>query len=207
MRLIMVGASGHGKICAEIAELSDRYEDILFLDDDSNVKRCGKYDVAGASHNFRKYVNDQTEFFVSIGNHIHRKRIQEEIENAGGVVAILIHPNATISRSVSLGAGSVVMPMVAINPDVKIGKGVIVNTSASVDHDCFIGDWCHVAVGAHLCGTVRLGCCCWVGAGAIINNSLNLCDDIIIGAGAIVVKNIEESGTYIGMPAKITHSS
>lgn len=36
-RLIIIGASGHGKVVADIATLCG-YDDIVFLDDDENVK-------------------------------------------------------------------------------------------------------------------------------------------------------------------------
>lgn len=206
-RLIMIGASGHGKVCAEIAELSGKYDDIRFLDDSPVVKECGKYDVIGVSSDFCQYVNDKTEFFVSIGKFEYRKQIQEKIEAAGGLVATLIHPKAVISESVSVGEGSVVMPIAVINSGTQIGKSVIINTSATVDHDCIVGDWCHIAVGTHICGTVHIGNGCWIGAGAVVSNNLSICNDVVVGAGATIVKNIEESGTYIGVPAKAMKES
>ena len=201
-RLVIVGASGHGKVCAEIAELSNRYKNILFLDDDTSIRNCGKYDVFGTSEDINQYVNDDTEFFVSIGDHIHRSRIQEQIETAGGSVATLIHPQAIISEEATIGAGTVVMPGTVINAGTEIGKGVIVNTSSSIDHDCTLKNWIHVAVGAHLCGTVNVGENTWIGAGALIRNNVLIGSDIVLGMGAVVVKDIKESGTYIGVPAK-----
>lgn len=41
-----------------------------------------------------------------------------------------------------------------------------------------------------------------IGAGATIKNNIKICNDCIIGAGAVVVKDIEVSGTHIGVPAK-----
>ena len=37
-RLVIIGAGGHGKVVADIAKL-DGYEDIIFLDDNENVKK------------------------------------------------------------------------------------------------------------------------------------------------------------------------
>ena len=36
----------------------------------------------------------------------------------------------------------------------------------------------------------------------VINN-IDICSDCMIGAGAVVVKNIDKSGTYVGVPAKL----
>ena len=201
-RLIMVGASGHGKVCAEIAALSGKYSEVFFLDDDTSVSKCGDYDVIGTSNNIQEYIDGRTEFFVSIGNYEHRSRIQEQIEVAGGTMATLIHPQAIISEEATVGSGSVVMPGSVINTGTEIGKGVIVNTSSSIDHDCTLGNWIHVAVGAHLCGTVSVGENTWIGAGATISNNISVGKDIIIGAGAVVVGNIDDPGIYVGVPAR-----
>ena len=201
-KLIMIGASGHGKVCAEIAELSSRYDEIVFLDDSPVVKKCGKHNVIGTSRDFYKLIDDKTEFFVSIGKFEHRKRIQEKIEIAGGKVATLSHPQAVISEMVTFNIGTVVMPGAVINTGTSIGKGVIVNTSSSIDHDCTVGDWCHISTGTHLAGTVEVGGCCWIGAGATVSNNLSICSNVTVGAGAVVIKSIEESGTYIGVPVR-----
>ena len=202
MRLILIGASGHGKVCAEIAELSGRYREIFFLDDDPTIKKCGQYDVVGTSVDFYQYLNQYTVFFVSIGAYEHRKRIQEKIEAAGGIVTVLLHKDSVISDTVTFEAGTVVMPGAVVNAGTKIGKGVIVNTSSSIDHDCMVGDWSHIAVGTHICGTVHIGYGCWIGAGAVVINNVSICDETVIGAGAVVIHDVEKNGTYIGIPAK-----
>ena len=89
-----------------------------------------------------------------------------------------------------------------INPGVRIGKGCIINTCSSMDHDCVVGDYVHIAVGSHLCGTVSVGDGTWIGAGATVSNNVSICSDCMIGAGAVVIKDIKESGTYVGVPAK-----
>ena len=43
-RLIIIGASGHGKVVADIAKLNG-YTNIAFLDDDSTKKECAGYPV------------------------------------------------------------------------------------------------------------------------------------------------------------------
>ena len=190
-RLIIIGASGHGKVAADIAGLNG-YTDIVFLDDNENVKSCGGYKVIGNS----KTVTDG-DVFIAIGYSEIRKRLSE-----GRNVVTLIHPHAVIARDAVIGEGTVVMAGAVINPGARIGRGCIINTCSSVDHDCDIGDYCHVAVGAHLCGTVKTGESTWIGAGATVSNNINICGNCTIGVGCVVVKDIEEPGTYVGVPAK-----
>ncbi len=201
-RLVLIGASGHGKVCAEIAEMSREFDEIVFLDDDEGLHKCGKYSVEGTSEDIAKFIDNNTSFFVSIGNCSHRRRIQEMIESMGGRLTKLIHPSAVISDEAMVGDGCVVMPGAIINTGSVLGRGVIVNTSGSVDHDCKIGDYDHIAVGTHICGSVNVDSDTWIGAGAVIINNVTVCSHCLIGAGAVVVDDIYESGTYVGVPAK-----
>ena len=199
-RLIIIGAGGHGKVCADIADKIGRYDEILFLDD-GTASECLGYKVVGKTNDCEKYVCS-SDFFVAIGNAVVRKSIIEKIIALGGCVTTLIHPSAVIGKQVEIGVGSLVVAGAVINPSVKIGKGVIVNTCASVDHDCVVGDYTHIAVGGRVSGTVHIGKNCFFGAGAVIKNNVDVCDDCIIGAGAAVVKNITEKGTYVGVPVR-----
>lgn len=195
-RLTIIGASGHGKVVAEIARLNG-YEQIAFLDDNENIDSCGKYPVVGRTIAATILESD---LFVAIGESVTRKRLME----AFGIerCITLVHPNAVIAEDVVLGAGTVVMPGAVINPGTKVGTGCIINTCSSVDHDCLIGDYCHISVGAHLSGTIVIGDETWIAVGASIANNVTILGNSIIGAGAVVIKDIKEAGTYVGVPAR-----
>lgn len=193
-RLIIIGASGHGKVIADIAE-KNGYRDIVFLDDNETVTECAGYPVLGNVSQVNSFSGDK---IVAIGN----SAIREEIQNKLDQLAILIHPSAVISRRVKISEGVVIMAGAIINSDTYIGRGTIINTGSSVDHDCSIGEFCHVSVGAHVAGTVTVGSRTWIGAGATVSNNVNICEDCMIGAGAVVVSNIERKGIYIGVPAR-----
>lgn len=199
--LLIIGASGHGKVVADIALHMEAYKNIAFLDDDTSVRECMGFPVIGKSSDFLQHIRN-ADFFVAIGNPQVRKRVMEELFCAGAEVPVLIHPNATIGNGVVIGSGSVVMAGAVINSDSEIGQGCIVNTCASVDHDCSISAYTHVAVGAHVAGTVTVGEGCWIGAGAVVKNNVEICSNCTIGAGAVVIENIDISGTYIGVPAR-----
>ena len=197
--LIIIGASGHGKVIADIA-VQNGYEDIVFLDDDPYIKKCAGFPVVGTTS---MIANLDGDIIVAMGNAKTRERIQESIQNQDRVKLVtLIHPNAVISRRVKIGDGSVVMAGAVINSDAVIGKGCIINTGASVDHDCEVEDFAHISVGAHVAGTCCIGKRTWIGAGAVVSNNVNICGDCLIGAGAVVIRNMEESGTYVGCPAR-----
>lgn len=195
-KLIIIGAGGHGKVCADIARLM-RYREIVFLDDNATLTRCGGYPVVGISSSVDKMMGD---VFVAVGSNEIRRKITEKIPP--NRIVSLVHPAAVIADSVKIGQGTVIMAGVVINSDTVVGRGGIVNTCSSVDHDCKIGDFVHVSVGSHMSGTVNVGDNCLLGVGSIIKNNVSICSGTVIGAGAVVVKNITVKGTYIGIPAQ-----
>lgn len=194
-RLVIIGASGHGKVVADTARKTG-YEEICFLDDNEELNECGGYPVVGRSSEWSRFEGD---IFVAIGNASIRERMMEDL--ADRTVPVLIHPNAVIGENVTIGKGTVIVAGAIINPGATIGKGCIINTGASVDHDCKIGNFVHVSIGAHVAGTVNVGRSTWIGAGAVISNNLTICGDCMIGAGAAVINDLRTPGTYVGVPA------
>ena len=200
-KLLIIGASGHGKVVADIALKMNKWTSVEFLDDNTTIKTVMGLNVIGTSKNMLNYINEY-EIFVGIGDNAIRRRILEKLKSAGATIPILVHPNAVIGSEVSVESGTVVMAGVVINCCTRIGQGCIINTGASVDHDNFIGDFVHVSPGARLAGTVRVGQESWLGIGSVISNNIDITNRTIIGAGSVVINHINEPGRYIGTPAR-----
>ena len=202
-KLVIVGASGHGKVVADIALKLQKYDEIIFLDDNKDLKECMGFEIVGTRLDANQYIKE-AEFFVAIGDATIRKKVTNQLCEMGAYITSLIHPAAVIGTNVRIEKGVVVMAGAVINSGSIIGRGCIINTCASVDHDCRLEDWVHVSVGAHISGTVNVGEGTWVGAGTTITNNVNICSDCMIGAGTVVIKDIEEAGTYVGVPVRRT---
>lgn len=198
-KLVIIGAGGHGKVIANIAKLNG-YKDIVFLDDNSEKKECGLYPIVGTTKDIEKYSNDQ--FIVGIGNNKVRRKLTSFLLEKQYDVTTLIHPSAVIDETVQIGQGTVIMANAVINADTTIGQGCIINTASSVDHDCCIQDYVHICPGVHVAGTVHIGDNTWVGIGSSVINNIHIVNDCMIGAGCVVVKDLLESRTYIGIPAR-----
>ena len=198
-QVIVVGAGGHGKVIADIVRCCG--DTVLgFLDDGypSQEDVCG-IPVLGKIEKYANYPD--AKFVIAIGNGVVRQKVAERLSDVRWYTAI--HPGAVISSmGTVIGEGTVVMAGAVVNPCAVIGKHCIINTGASVDHDNRIGDYAHISVGATLAGAVTVGNTVWVGAGAVISNHVSICGGCMIGAGAVVVRNIEETGTYVGVPAR-----
>lgn len=196
-KLVIIGASGHGKVLLDIA-LKDGYEVVGFLDDNEKAQPVLGYPVLGRTADLVKYQAD-CSFVIAIGaNHI-RERIASQYEVTW---ATLIHPAAVIGMDVEIGEGTVVMANAVINPSARIGKHCIINTGAVVEHDNQLEDYVHLSPKAVLAGTVAVGRRSQIGAGACVRNNLTITADVLVGAGAAVVKDIDEAGIYTGVPAR-----
>lgn len=198
--VIIIGASGHGKVIADIVIKSG---DLIkgFLDD--NKEKGGlfcDYPVLGTVLEFSKFKNN-CEFIIAIGNSDIRKKISVICKDVKWYTAI--HPQSIISSiDVNIGEGTVIMANAVLNSGVNIGKHCIINTSSVVEHDNIIKNFTHISVGTSLAGNVIVGENTWIGIGATVKNNIKICDNCMIGAGAVVVKDITEPGTYIGVPAR-----
>ena len=200
-KLIIIGASGHGKVVADIAIKMNKWQSIAFLDDDESIKTSMGLEVIGRTADAFTY-KDEADFFVAIGSNTTREKIQEKLIEQGINVICLIHPSAVIGTNVEIGFGSVVMAGVVINSSSRIGNGCIINTSSSIDHDNVIENYVHISPGVNMAGTVKVGKGSWIGIGSVVSNNVNICSSCKVGAGAVVVKNITEPGTYVGVPAR-----
>jgi sugar O-acyltransferase (sialic acid O-acetyltransferase NeuD family) len=200
-KLLIIGASGHGKVVADIALKMNKWQNIAFLDDNENVKSSMGIEVIGKSSDTFMYI-EEYDIFVGIGNNSIREKIQMELESKGASIPILIHPSAIIGEQVVLGAGTVLMARTVINCCSIIGNGCIINTGVTIDHDNFIDDYVHISPGANLAGTVKIGKGTWLGIGSIVINNITIYSGIKVGAGAVVVKDITDTGIYVGVPAR-----
>jgi len=188
-KVIIIGASGHGKVIADIVKASgDKF--VGYLDDNETKKTLGKTDA------WKNYSD--CSFIIGIGN----AEVRKKISNLPINYYTAIHPSAIVSETAKIGEGTVIMPNAVVNADSAIGKHCIINTSAVVEHDNIIGDYSHISVGAKLGGNVSVGNSTWIGIGAAVKNNVTIAGNVVVGTGAVVVKSISESGTYVGVPAR-----
>ena len=204
-RLVIIGAGGHGKVIADTASCTQRWSEIVFLDDRyaQGLTQASVWPVIGNSNAYRPLLQTDDAVLIGIGNNAIREKILNEMMSLQLYVPHLIHPSAYVSNTVQIGAGTVVFAQAAINVDAQIGQGCIINTSASVDHDCVLDDFCHISPGAHLAGGTRIGTRTWVGVGAVTKQLVEIGDDCMVGAGAAVVQNVYNESIVMGVPARM----
>jgi sugar O-acyltransferase (sialic acid O-acetyltransferase NeuD family) len=203
----ILGAGGHGKVVAEIAELNG-YNEVIFFDDAfPQTTSLEHWTILGNFHHLCEQLNRFDGVFVAIGNNQVRYEKQQQLQKLNASILSLIHPQAIVSKYAQIKRGSVIMAGAVVNPFSIIDEGCIINTGSTIDHDCFIGAFCHISPGANIAGGVTIGKGSWIGIGAQIKQLVNISNNVVIGAGATVVKNVAQNLTVVGTPAKPLNKS
>ena len=203
-KLLILGAGGHGRVCAEIAR-AQGLVDIGFLDSAyrqgeliNGVELVGN----GISDLSRRFPPESVIVFVAIGENHLRSALCEQIRVLGYNQPILRHPSAIVSPSADIGANSVVMPGVVINANSRIGRHCILNTACSLDHDNVLEDGVHICPGVRSAGMVHFGARSFIGTGASLIPNVTIGRDAVIGAGAVVVRDVPVGARVVGNPAR-----
>lgn len=190
--VFIYGASGHGRVIADII-------------------RCSGYAVAGwIDDKLRANTFSWEEFClihpngaiaVGIGDNDARERIVHKVTAAGYHLPLLIHPSAIISDSATIGEGTIIMPLALVNADAKIGNGCIINSGAIVEHDCILENYVHISPNAALAGGVHIKNNTHIGIGSNIIQNITVGAHSIIAAGCAVINHIPDHSLAAGVPA------
>jgi sugar O-acyltransferase (sialic acid O-acetyltransferase NeuD family) len=202
--VIVYGASGHGKVVADILQIKGITvrgfvdDDALKLREDFGFKILGDGNWLVEQAARRPMV-----VALGIGDNFARQKVMERCVVKGIRLLTAVHSTATVAASAKISPGSVVMAHAVVNPDAVIGQGSIINTGAVVEHDCHIGDFAHLSPNVAVGGHAQVGDFSWLGIGSVLIHGAKVGSGSIIGAGAAVVRDIGDWVVAVGIPARV----
>ncbi len=203
--VLLVGYSGHALVVGEALIASGRTLRGYFEAERKGSNPLGLDYLGSETEDGSKRLLSRYDFFVAIGDNKIREKLHESLSERFGEPTLAIHPGASISESARLDSGVFVAARAVVNSGAHLEKGAICNSGAIVEHHCRVGSFAHIASGAVLAGGVSVGPRTLIGAGAVLRPGLTVCQDVLVGVGAVVVKDILESGIYVGCPARRLH--
>lgn len=105
-------------------------------------------------------------------------------------------------ENVKIGQGNVICSRCLISCNITIGNFNTFNCSINIGHDAKIGNFNSIMPAVKISGGVEIGSRNFLGVNSVILQYKSIGDDSIIGASSVVLRNIKNSGTYVGNPAK-----
>lgn len=208
--ILILGSSGHAHAVIDVIEQEGKYKIVGIVNHDGSGKQVHGHKVLGADKDLTHLCKSLgvMKGAIAVGDNFQREqiatRISQQISQFKFVTAI--HPFSHVSKSASIGPGSVIMPGATIGPESKIGSFCIVNYNASLNHDCVMEDFSSLAPGVVTGGNVQIGRASAINIGSKIANGLTIGEHSVIGAGATVLEDIPSNVMAYGSPAKIKKS-
>jgi len=210
-RIILIGAGQHCRVVMYNIAAEGKYEVACIAEVDE--KKWGQV-VNGVEvvpfENFSKEAMDRIErrfqtnlFFISFGAMKWRKKVFEFISNNGWEAVNIIHPDAIVSPTATIGKGVLIECGCLITPSPTIGNNVVVNTGSQVNHDNIVEDHVYIASGVILSGGVTIGENSLLDDGVIITLGTKVGKNSLIGAGAVVTKDIPDGVVAYGNPCRV----
>jgi sugar O-acyltransferase (sialic acid O-acetyltransferase NeuD family) len=200
--IIILGAGGFARE-AYFHLLGSEYQNFVFVDESAKANEL----VLGTKRH--KVINDwdfssvdSDRFLVAVGNPKAKLAMSNKAISRGLRPAeSFIHPRAIV-QDAEVGLGGIITPGCIVTTNVKIGNYVLLNLNCTVGHDTIIGDFVTVNPGCHISGNTVIANNVLLGTGTAIRENIKIGDSIITGAQAAVVTNLDEPGTYVGVPAR-----
>ena len=207
--LILYGAGGFARETAQAVHSMNlhgaKWNLLGFIDDDAD--RHGTIIDGTVVIGGREQVEQvpAASLVVCTGrpnDYVSRMRIVRELAVESARYATIIHPSSAVSRSSSVGSGSVLLAHVTLTADVSIGAHVAVMPQVTLTHDDAIDDFATIASGVSIGGGARVQRCAYLGAGAIIGETRTIGAFSLIGMGSVVTHDVPSNEVWAGVPAR-----
>lgn len=189
----------------EIIELCEELNYSIIGIIDNNLKNTYLgYPILGMDNDalilFEKYRN--IPLVITPDSPSIRKKLFFYYSNIGFSFETIISSYAKISKSSSIGKGTIIQHGVNVSSFAHIGNFVKLNIGCNIMHDCCINDFVTIAPNAVVLGRINIGECSYIGSNSTILPEKTVGDNVIVGAGSVVTKNIGSNLTIKGVPAK-----
>jgi sugar O-acyltransferase (sialic acid O-acetyltransferase NeuD family) len=209
--ILIVGASGSGKVVIDIVRSEGKYNVAGFID---SKKGIGETVLGVPVLGDETVLSDMVEqhdisgLIVAIGDNFQRSIVSQRIAAFEPKLTFCsaVHARATIADDVVMGEGVVVMAGAVVNPGCHIGSFCLLNTGSILDHDSLMCDYSSLAPGTKVGGGCKIGEYSVLGIGSCMAHKLEVGKHTVIGAGANVVKSLGSNAVCYGSPARKVRS-
>lgn len=205
-RIAIIGAGELGHQIRHYAEVEGKWLPVGWFDDFANCDSIidGLPVLGKISDIEQLYSEDRFDaLIIGIGyKHLQfRSELYARFKGKIPFVSVIASPGY-IDSTAEIEEGCMIYPGCIIDKGVVIEPNSLLNLRVVVSHDSHIGGSSFLAPGVLLAGFSEIGRECFIGAGAMVRDSVKVTDRCVVGIGSVVVKDIVESGVYVGNPAR-----
>jgi sugar O-acyltransferase (sialic acid O-acetyltransferase NeuD family) len=189
MKKAIIGFGGHAReVKAQINQ------NVTFFVDD-----CYVTEGTNPLSEFDPY---EYEAIIAISDPKIRQSIVDKLPTQTKFFTFIHSTCLILDKNIEIGAGSFIGAYSILTTNIFLGKHSILNRGCQIGHDSYLDDFSTLMPGVIISGNCRFGKGCYFGTNSSVREKITICDDVTIGLNAGVVKNIIETGTYVGVPAK-----
>jgi sugar O-acyltransferase (sialic acid O-acetyltransferase NeuD family) len=205
-RLAIIGSGDLGKQIVQLALENTDYIISGFFDDfESTGNLVHGYPILGTIESIQQQFQNGTfdELLIGIG-YKHMEIRQQLFERFRQHIPFgkIVHSSCIIHNSVSIGSGSIVYSGTHVDMGAIIAENCLIYNSCIISHDTQIASHTILSPGVKIAGFSKIESRVNLGIGTIISDNVTVAKGTRTGAGAVIVKDIVESGLYVGIPAK-----
>jgi len=205
---VIFGSSGHAKEVNQLVKICREDKIDFFVGVDKIGEIIDGIEIISEDRFFGMTAESINNIFLGIGSPVLRSNIYNKLKARGfddSKFPSLVHPSSVfdvVKDKINMGIGSIIARGCILTTEVNIGNFVHVNINSTISHESDISDFVTISPGCCICGNVKIGAFSFLGAGATIIDRISVCNNVVIGAGTVVIRDIDDSGTYWGVPAK-----
>ena len=177
--LIIIGSGGHTEACIELINSTKKYNIKEIVGTKKDIKKIilKKFRIKYSDNDLYYLSKKFNNALISVGqikDHTVRLKIYNKLKKLHFKLPKIISPFAVISKTSSIGEGTVIMPSVVIGANVKIGKNCIINTRSVIEHGSIVNDNTHVATSVTINGGVKIGANCFIGSNSTLAQTVRI---------------------------------
>ncbi|WP_415325247.1 acetyltransferase [Chryseobacterium sp. MMS23-Vi53] len=203
--LAIIGSGELGMQIANFAIQDNHYQKVVFFDDFETSSEKSGYEVLGGTEKIEQAFEDKKfdELMIGIGyNHLEKRKEIYLKYSTNIPFGKVVHSTTIQDSSSKILDGTVIYPGTILDKNVVISENCLLNLGCIIAHDSKIGGHSFFAPGVKIAGFVTTGEKCFLGINSTIIDNKNITNDVKLGGNTTVTKDLEESGTYVGSPAR-----
>lgn len=206
-RLAIIGSGDLGQQIAHHAIATGKFSVIGFFDDFAKKgETITNHVVLGNTEDVENYYKRGNFDCLMIGIGYKHMRLRCDLyvrfKESNIPFATIVHPSCIVDKNVVIGEGTVIYPGCILDSGVRIGENVLLNVGCCIAHDTTIASHSFLSPRVAIAGFTCIGERNILGINCTIIDNITTVDAVQIGGGGLVIKDVANSGLYVGAPVK-----